>query len=350
MATGQTPRGRVQHALTAVLPSQLRVNLDPSGESTRRVFWVTVKAGSGQHRFLAGWAGDGWPADVDRLLAHAPRPDVVVARRFSDGARARLADRQIGWVDESGEANVVLPSGLVVVREGSEELPAQSIGDHWNQSMLTVAEAILAGVNPTVEAVQAETGLSRGASANALTRFEARGRLARPGPKRGPGSRRQIQDIENFIDDYVIAAADFRRRQRVRKLHRLMADPLYVLRDEMGPVLRSMGAKWALTGAAASMLLAPYLTDFTVLELYVDGDHFEGPDLPRYLESREVSKGHVIEVRQLPTPMSVRGPEIDRVQVALPARVYADLNAAGGRLAEAGQHLREVRGVGPGAK
>jgi hypothetical protein len=311
---------------------------------------VTVKAGSGQHRFLAGWAGDGWPADVDQLLAQASKLDVVVARRLSEGARARLADHRVGWVDESGEANIMLPSGLVIVREATEERSTESPGDQWNHSMLTVAEAILAGVTPTVEAVEIATGLSRGASANALARFEARGRLGRPGPKRGHGSGRQILDMENFIDDYVIAARDFRRSQRVRKLHRLMADPLYVLREEMGPVLRAIGVKWALTGAAASLLLAPYLTNVTVLELYVDNEHFAGPDLPRYLEAREVSTGQVIEVRELPTPMSLRGPEIDFVQVALPARVYADLNAAGGRLAEAGQHLREVRGVGPGAK
>ena len=41
---------------------------------------------------------------------------------------------------------------------------------------------------------------------------------------------------------------------------------------------------------------------------------------------------------------------VNGVQVALPARVYADLNAAGGRLAEAAHHFREVRGVGPGSK
>jgi hypothetical protein len=213
-----------------------------------------------------------------------------------------------------------------------------------------VAEAILSGISPTVEAVEAATGLSRGASANALSRFEAKGRIGRPGPKRGLRSARQILDVGAFIDDYASAAADFRRKQRVRRLHRLMADPLYVLEGEMGPVLRSIGATWAVTGGAASMLLAPYLSEVGVLELYVDPDHFNRPDLPRYLESREVAKGQVIELRELPTPMSVRGPEIKGVQVALPARVYADLNAAGGRFAEAGQHLREVRGVGPGAK
>jgi hypothetical protein len=350
MTTRLTTRQRVQQALVAVLPSGLHVRVAALPESRGGVLEVTVKAGSVLHRFLAGWAGGGWPADVDRLLAVAPKVEVVVARRLSEGARAKLAQRRIGWVDESGRSNINLRSGLVVIREVAREEPALSPGDRWNLSMLTAAEAIFAGVPPTVEAVEAATGLSRGASANALARFESRGRLGRPGPKRGQGSARQILDLEGLIDDYVIAAGEFRSRQRVRRLHRLMADPLHVLEVEMGPTLRSLGAKWALTGAGASMFLAPYLTELTVLELYVDPDHFEGPDLPRYLESREVLKGHVIEVRALPTPMSDRGPDVNGVQVALPARVYADLNAAGGRLAEAAHHLREVRGVGPGTK
>jgi hypothetical protein len=311
---------------------------------------VTVKAGSVHHQFLTGWAGGGWPADVDRLLAVAPDVDVVVARRLSEGARVKLAQLRLGWVDETGQSNINLPSGLVVIREVAPEEPTLSPDDRWNLSMLTAAEAIFAGIPPTVEAVQAATGLSRGASADALARFERRGRLGRPGPKRGKGSARQILDLEGLIDDYVIAAGEFRNRQRVRRLHRLIADPMHTLEVEIAPALRSLGAKWALTGAGASMLLAPYLTGLTVLELYVDPDHFEGPDLPRYLESREVLKGHVIEVRALPTSMSDRGPDVNGVQVALPARVYADLNVAGGRLAEAAHHLREVRGLGPGAK
>ena len=107
---------------------------------------------------------------------------------------------------------------------------------------------------------------------------------------------------------------------------------------------------WALTGAGASMLLAPYLTELTVLELYVDADRFEDPELPGRLGCREVAKGHVVELRALLAPMSASGPKVDGVQVALPARVYADLIAAGGRLAEAGHHLKGVRGVGPGAE
>ena len=71
--------------------------------------------------------------------------------------------------------------------------------------------------------------------------------------------------------------------------------------------------------------------------------------LANVLGGRVVEKGHRIEVRELPTSMSARGPKIGSVQVALPARVYADLMASGGRATEAANHLREVRGVGPGA-
>jgi len=38
--------------------------------------------------------------------------------------------------------------------------------------MLAAAEAVLAGVTPTVEAIETATGISRGASANALARME----------------------------------------------------------------------------------------------------------------------------------------------------------------------------------
>ena len=60
-----------------------------------------------------------------------------------------------------------------------------------------------------------------------------------------------------------------------------------------------------------------------------------GLDSASMLGGRLVERGHVIEVRQLPTQMSARGPLLDGVRVALPVRVYADLLAAGGRSAEA---------------
>lgn len=203
------------------------------------------------HRFVAGWAGEGWPADVDRVLALAPEAEVVVARRLSEGARARLAERQVGWVDETGQANVNLRSGLVVVRASTSEPPVSSPSERWNLSTLAAAEAILAGIPPTVEAIEVATGLSRGSTANALARLERRGHLGRPGAKRGQRSARQLLDVDGLVEDYVATAGAFRGKGRVRRLHRPMADPLHVLEAELGPALCSLGATWALTGAGA---------------------------------------------------------------------------------------------------
>jgi len=80
-------------------------------------FDVRVQVGSVAHRFVAGWAGAGWPADVQALVRVAPDLDVVYAKKLSDGARSWLSECHIGWVDETGRANLLLESGLVIVRE-----------------------------------------------------------------------------------------------------------------------------------------------------------------------------------------------------------------------------------------
>jgi hypothetical protein len=100
--------------------------------------------------------------------------------------------------------------------------------DRWTKTMLAAVEAALAGVTPTVEAVEAATGMSRGASANALSRLERRGLLERPAPKRAPNASRRIVDVDSLIDQYCEAAGEFRKRQKVVRVHRLWANPLDV--------------------------------------------------------------------------------------------------------------------------
>ena len=341
-------RDRVRIATVAVLPEGLKVAVRPRSTTTVPSFDVTVGAKPREHRFVGGWAGEGWPADVERLAAIAPDLDVVYAKNLSEGSRAWLTQHQLGWVDEAGRANVTLRSGLVVVREARAVIVRPTAQDRWTRTMLAAAEAVLVGIAPTVEAVEVATGMSRGGAANALARLEGHGLLARPGKKRGAGVSRQVVDMDNFVDEYTQAAAGFRSKQKVVLLHRLFKDPLATLASEVGPALRAVGVAWAVTGSAASTLLAPYLGDVTVLELYVGHDLFaERSRLAKLLGGREVERGQRIEVRELPTSMSAKGPVVSGIQVALPARVYADLIAAGGRSAEAAHHLREVRGVGP---
>jgi hypothetical protein len=341
-------RARVRNATKAALSPDIRVEVRSRPQSSVPTFDITVRTGSIEHRFAGGWAGKGWPADVQRLLMMAPDVDVVYGERLSEGARAWLIERGVGWVDEAGHALISRPSGLLVSKEPKEVRAPAPTQDRWTHSMLTAAEAIFAGISPTVEAVETATGISRGTAANALARLERRGHLERPGQKRGPGASRQLANLAAFIDDYADAAGRFRAKQKVILIHRLRGDPLEALTVAIVPALSTEGTAWAVTGAAASTLLAPYLSDVTVLDLYVDSELFAAREhLANILGGRVVDKGHVIEVRELPTSMSAKGPKVGGIQVALPARVYADLMAAGGRLAEAAQHLREERGVGP---
>jgi hypothetical protein len=341
-------RARVRNATTAVLPQGTKVEVHSRPPSSVPSFDITVRVGSAEHRFSGGWAGEGWPAEVQRLLMIAPDVDVVYAEKLSEGARGWLIERSVGWVDEAGNAVIARPSGLLVSREAKEVKAPAPIQDRWTHSMLTAAEAIFAGISPTVEAVEVATGISRGAAANALARLERRGHLERPGQKRGPGASRRLANLDAFIDDYADAAGRFRAKQKVILIHRLRADALEALVIALVPALAAEGTTWAVTGAAASTLLAPYLSNVTVLELYVDAELFAAREhLANLLGGRVVEKGHVIEVRALPTSMSASGPKVGSIHVALPARVYADLVAGGGRFAEAAQHLREVRGVGP---
>jgi len=329
-----------------VLPRGLRVevaSLDPA------VPTVTVHVGADKmvHRFTAGWALEGWPADVERLLRLAPEVDVVAARAISVGARESLSERGIGWIDETGGAQLALPTGLVVLRDTVSQPAAPVHHARWARSTVAVAEAILSGTEPRVAPVQHATGLSRGATANALAQLEQDGFLERA-TARGPGSSRHLVDASGLLDRYSTAVPALTDKTRVVRMHRLSDDPLDSLISVIAPRLAAARVAWAATGAAASMLLAPYLSNLAVIELYVDESlTFDPPRLADLLDARQVDRGHRIEVRALHNLITATaGPLIEGVRCAPPARVYADLLAKGGRAAEAAQHLREVLDVG----
>jgi DNA-binding transcriptional ArsR family regulator len=348
METTRQLTTRVRNATAGVLPAGLPVVVAARKDGAVPTFDITVRTRAGKHRFSGGWAGKGWPTDVERLVGMAPDIEVVFARNLSQGAREWLAAQRLGWVDEAGRANINLSSGLVVSREARDVPAERPVPDGWTRTMLAAAEAALAGVPPTVEAIQAATGMSRGAATNALASLERKGLVERPKARRGPGSARRIVSVDSLVDEYAAAAGTFRAKQPVVLVHRLWTDPLATFAAEIAPLLSSEGVRWAVTGAAASTLLAPYLGDVTIVELYVAGELFADRDrLATILGGRIVERGHRIEVRELPTSMSATGPEVGGIRVALPARVYADLLAAGGRSEEAAHHLRETMNVGP---
>jgi hypothetical protein len=337
---------RVRRILAAALPS-LRIDISPR-QGLAGAFDIIVRTGASEHPFLAGWAGEGWPKDVTDLITRLPGVEVAVGTKFSEEAKEVLAGRAIGWVDEAGSAEISRPSGLLVIRQPAPASAPIKPSARWSRSVLTTAEAILSGTPPTVNQIEQVTGLSRHATATSLVRLEQVGHLERSQARRGPASNRTVVNADDFLASYVAAAADRRSKQAVLRVHRLWTGgPFDTLRSEIGPVLNASGYEWAATGTTASLLLAPYLSESATLDLYVDPELLvDAGALATRLGGRIVESGHVIEVREFPTPMSPRGPVIDGVHLALPIRVYADLRAEGGRAAEAASHLREVLNVG----
>ncbi len=336
---------RVRGAINAVLPNGVTVDLRrrTGGASD---YDAILQAGKVKHRTIVGWAGEGWPADVERLIATAPNVNVVVAHDLSIGARAWLTKSDLGWVDEIGRANLSLPSGLVVYRDVTEP-PRSPTPDGWSLSSIAVAEAALSGVEPRVDSIESATRLSRGATAKALSMLERRGFLRR-GARRGPESARHLEDADALLDEYAKAVGALASKVTPILLHRLWRDPLDTLVDELAPALDRIGATWATSGAAAAALMAPYLSGLTVIELYVDAEMLANrANLCAALGAQQIERGHRIEVRALPNRITATaGPVISGVRCAPPARVFADLLAKGGRSAEAAQHLREVLHVG----
>ncbi|MGH9304923.1 MAG: hypothetical protein ACRDZ5_11010, partial [Acidimicrobiales bacterium] len=76
MAGSDELETRVRRILAAALPGTLPVVVARRSGGPGSSFDVTVEAGTADHRFLAGWAGEGWPGDVDELVHLVPQVEV----------------------------------------------------------------------------------------------------------------------------------------------------------------------------------------------------------------------------------------------------------------------------------
>ena len=337
----------IRIAMRAVLPLGVQVDIEPGSTNAVPTFQVFIRAGSGLHRFLAGWAGEGWPADVERLIAAAPQVEIVFGKRISQGAKDWLMTRHRGWVDESGDANVNLGTGLIILREGRQRLLHEKSTSRWTQTMIAAAEAVFDGVPPTVEAVEQATGISRGASNNALAKLEKLELLEPPNIPRGPLSARRVVDPDSFLDQYATAAALLARKRPVIRLHRLWTDPLDAFQTEIAPALNDSSTSSAITGGPHQFWSLLFCRNSPSLNCTLMTTSSRTLIYLLRQSARTSWIVDTLEVRALPTRLSAKGPVVNGIQVALLAPVYADLLAVGGRSSEAARYLRDHVDVGP---
>ena len=332
MATGVPAIERIETAIHAVLPAGTSVG---AGERAGGDLVDVEVAGAD---LVAAWIGEGWLGDLRRVLDDRPAHlDVVVARRMSPGARAAAAEAGLGWVDESGAAEIALP-GLVVSRSGRRDRKVRG-APRWTPSVIGTAEALLLGTRPTVAEVERTTGLSTGAATKALSTLTTLGLLRADAP-RGRASAREVPDRRALLDAYATAAT-----AAVRPLS-LRVGVLGDLVDELarlGGAWDAHGVVWAATGAAAASVLGPYLSEVRALDVFVDAPTPATLDAVAERSALKPLEGGRLVLRPFPTPVTQRlCAPVAGIRVAPWPRVYADLRESGVRGEEAAEHLLGV--------
>jgi len=320
--------------------------VETHGENRDGIVAFSIHSLEGNWRLRGAWAGEGWPADVTRILdrypaGSLPRDLVITGRALSPGARELLNAHGANWADEQGNARI-RGQGLLIVRDAPPERAAKA-DFSWSPSALAIAEALLAD------------GWREGVSTGELARivdwsppqvsqvlqvFDEKGWTIKYGPQRGPKARRELSDREGLLESWAreVAAGE----PEVRLTHRSMRSPLVFLSDELATALNEE-VRWAVGGWAAAEELAPMASAVPSLQIYVHEEDF-GESLERVIRATgltDVAEGG--RVAFFPAPPSVLS--LSQRNGSLPLvsspRVYADLLSFGGRGADAASHLKE---------
>jgi hypothetical protein len=325
---------RAERAVQATLHGAQRAR---TADGPKRTMTFSVAGAD----LVVQWLPVGWPREVDEAARADPRPDIVIAPAMSPGARRVAEKAGMGWIDETGAANIYIADPHIdVARDGSPRLPLDTkVG--WRRSTLGVCEAILADqVAPTVSSVVAATEMSWGSVAQALKFLDESGHLEKTAD-RGPDAARRIVDRDTLLDAYATAASRLRYPTLI-EVGVLWRDPIDALR-QVGELWESARVKWAATGAISAAVLAPFMTEIAPMEIYVTGR--TPADLHRVAQVAglaAMSGGRLI-LRPFPTPAGGRlSYEVTPgVRSVLWPRAFADLRIAGVRGDDAAEHLRE---------
>lgn len=292
----------------------------------------------GEHRLSAAWVGDGRLSEVRELLSRGPHPDIAIGRHLSPGARRALSDAGIGWVDETGAAEIAAGS-VVVSRPGRPPRPKRT--NRWAPAVFCITEAILCGTDATIAATHEATELSIGSCSNALRFLTDRG-LLESDAARGRSSGRRVADRNRLLDAYAQAAREAAERQISVTVGVTWRDAVTGTADA-GRAWDEAGIAWAATGTVAAAVMAPVLTQAGQAEVYVDATTFAGMEAAAAAAGLRAMPAGRLVLRPFPSKCT-QGLSLVRsgLRTAPWPRVYADLQRAGVRGEDAAEHLRSI--------
>lgn len=296
------------------------------------------------------WAGEGWPEDVRHVAANLPQswPSnlILLARRLSPGAIEWLRQRGANWADEAGQARIIGPGGIIVIREPRIQAPQRS-RFRWSPSALAVAETILTRFEAPLRVSELAdiSGWSVPQAAAVLQDFDAQGWTAKRGPARGRGAHRVVTDADALLGAFANALGE---EDRVTRLaHRATANPMALLQDQLRPSLEET-VTWALSGWAGLELTAPIMSAVPTIHIYVAEDDFAGA-LPAAIEKaglREMSEGARVVFWRADPRILAMSTQSQGMPVISAPRLYGDLSSFGARGQDAADHVkRELMGL-----
>jgi hypothetical protein len=324
-------RHRGERAVLAVFPPSVNV-IEPASDRENDLVV------NGQ-TLNVKWVGQGHLGDIRAALDNRPECNaILVARQMSPGARATLAEAGVNWADESGAAEITIGT-IVISRSGNPGKKDKTI-KRWSPAVISVAEVLLCGARGTQSATQAATGLSAGSCANAL-RFLGEQALLTSKAKRGPASARRVTSPRELLDAYANEVNE--QPSGIELQVGITWQDILSGIVELGRHFDSGETDWAVTGAAAAAVIAPYLSSIARATLYVDAKSIaELQALAVSVELRPIQAGR-LTLKPFPTVSVQRlTKRTDDLRIAPWPRVYADLRSEGVRGEEAAEHLFEV--------
>ena len=269
--------------------------------------------------------------------ANPDTPLLLIADETTAEARDILQRHGVAVIDGLGNAHVELP-GLLLHLEGRANAKRQGgTPTRLSGKAGLIAQALL--LDPErewhIQDLAEFADVSSALTHRVFARLEREGIMAAEGT--GPQRVRRLTNPGALLDLWAEENADRPRRT----LGYVLAQTPQALITKLGKNLESGGIEYAVTGAAAASMLAPFVTAVPIVQVWVSAKTAT-EELLRAGGAEGVGDGENIVLLQAKDDSPLRFREKkDRVWLANRFRLYSDLLHDPRRGREQAEHLRQ---------
>ena len=270
------------------------------------------------------------------IARHRPElPLVLIAAETTSDARRILSEHGIAFIDGLGNVQLELP-GLLFRIAGTGRPTRAPAPSRLSGKAGLVAQALLLDPKRAwqISDLAAQTAVSSGLVHRVMARLEVEGIVSTTGA--GPHRTRHVTDPTALLDLWAEENID----KPVRTRGYLFGQTPQQVINQLGEGLGDARIDYALTGAAAASIIAPFVTTITVTEVWA-GATIDRQEFFDHTPLTPVTEGHNVTVLQANTdaPLAFRQ-QVGDLFIANRFRLYADLRRDQRRGIEQADHLR----------